>query len=264
MLVAIGSVASASSAVEVILGLGVVLIFAGTVAGAFGGRWARRRSAYGRHEMLRRSPDACSRVTEPAAGRLSCEPRGPLADVLEPELVRVKAGTLAPLAGLLERGRRFGAAEDRVACELVALPEAFWLVERNVLVDGSRIPFLVMGATGVFVICASDGAWTLEDLRVMSVLGVEIRRRLPGYDGEPRAAMCLAFDETKPRAWFGGEDFRGHGGWVLGVNWLRTWIFGFGWAHGLRNGDIRRLDEAAGPFWDRRSTARLPVVPNLG
>jgi hypothetical protein len=69
------------------------------------------------------------------------------------------------------KGRRLGAAEARIAWELAALPEGFWLVERDVRVDGRRIPFVVIGATGVFLICASYGAWTLDDLHVMSELG---------------------------------------------------------------------------------------------
>ena len=87
---------------------------------------------------------------------------------------------------------------------------------------------------------------------------------MPGYDGEPHAAVCLAFDEMKPRTWFGGEEVRGHGGWVLGVDWLQRWIFGFGPQHGLRNGDVRALDEASGPIWDGRSTAHLPTTQNFG
>jgi hypothetical protein len=49
-----------------------------------------------------------------------------------------------------------------------------------------------------------------------------------------------------------------------GSDWLKKWMFSFGPEHGLRNGDVRRLHEAAGPFWDRRSTARLPATRNLG
>ena len=116
----------------------------------------------------------------------------------------------------------------------------------------------------MFLICASDGAWTLDDLQVMSELGDQVDGRMPGYDGEPHAAVCLAFDAMKPRTWFGGEELRGHGGWVLGVDWLQRWIFGFGPEYGLCNGDVRALDEASGPFWDRRSTARLPTAQNYG
>ena len=202
------------------------------------------------------------RQTSKAIWRPNLASRSPEAP--EPELARLRPETLAPLARALDKGRRLGAAEARIAGELAALPEGFWLVERNVGVDGRRIPFLVIGATGVFLICASDGAWTLDDLHVMSELGDQVGKRMPGYDGEPHAAVCLAFDEMKPRTWFGGEELRGHGGWVLGVDWLQRWIFGFGPEYGLRNGDVRALDEASGPFWDRRSTARLPTIQNFG
>ena len=151
-----------------------------------------------------------------------------------------------------------------MAVELAALPEGFWLVERNVQLGVRRIPFLVMGATGVFAICPTDGAWTLHDLHVLSELADRVRRQLPGYEGLVHAAVCLAFDEMKPRSWFGGEGERGRGGWVLGLDWLRSWMINFVPQHGLRDGDIRHLDEASGPFWDRRSTARLPGIRNLG
>ena len=75
--------------------------------------------------------------------------------------------------------------------------------------------------------------------------------------------MCLAFDEMRPRAWYGGDQLRGHG-WVLGVDWLLPWITGFPPDDGLGASDIRRLDAASGPFWERRSTARLPATPNHG
>jgi len=68
----------------------------------------------------------------------------------------------------------------------------------------------------------------------------------------------------KPRAWFGGEPQRGRGGWVLGAARLQAWMFGFGPEHGMRNGDVRQLDEASGPFWNRRSSARLPATRSFG
>jgi hypothetical protein len=182
----------------------------------------------------------------------------------ESELTRLRSGTIAPLGRVLERSRRLREAEERVARELGSLPDGLWLVERYVLVGPRRVPFLVAGATGVFVICASDGAWTLHDLDALSRLAREVQQQLPGYDGAVHAAVCLAFDAMAPRTWFGGEEQRGRGGWVLGVDRLQQWIVSFGPKHGLPAGDIRRLDEASGPIWDRRSTARLPLHQNFG
>lgn len=259
-------IAGADAPVDVILGLAVLLVFAGVVVRAFA-RWHPRVRASTQADGERPASGSAVGATQLPASHeadLAFEVCALVDESPEPELARLQPETLAPLARALDKGRRLGAAEARIVGELAALPEGFWLVERNVRVDDRRIPFLVIGATGVFLICASDGAWTLDDLHVMSELGDEMGRRLPGYDGEPHAAVCLAFDAMQPRAWFGGEELRGHGGLVLGVDWLQRWIFGFGPEYGLRNGDIRRLDEASGPFWDRRSTARLPAGPKFG
>ena len=99
---------------------------------------------------------------------------------------------------------------------------------------------------------------------MLSELGEHVRRQLPGYDGPVHAAVCMAFDQMKPRAWYGGHDEHGRGGWVLGLDWLHSWMLSFGPDHGFHDGDISRLDEASGPFWDRRSTARLPTTRNIG
>jgi hypothetical protein len=267
MLATAEPITGADAPLDVILGLGVSLAFVGIVVRAVAGHSPIRRH---RHDQPDPEPGA-PRVATRVAGRpvlhaedVACRWSEAAAETPEPELARLRPETLAPLARVLDTSRRLTAAEDRVAGELGALPRGFWLVERGVLIDGRRVPFLVMGATGVFVVCASDGAWTLHDLHVMSELGEQVHRRLPGYDGQPHAAVCLAFDAMKPREWFGGERLRGRGGWVLGADWLQRWIFAFGPEHGLRNGDIRHLDEASGPIWERRSTARLPISANHG
>ena len=178
--------------------------------------------------------------------------------VAESELTRLSRASLERLGSILDESRRLHAAENRVAEELAALPDTSWLVERDVQIGVRRIPFLVIGATGMFAIGPTDGAWNLRDLRVLSELGEHVRRQLPGYDAPVHAAACLAFDQMKPRAWYGGQDEHGRGGWVLGLDWLHSWMLSFGPDHGIHAGEIRRLDEASGPFWDRRSTARLP------
>ena len=107
------------------------------------------------------------------------------------------------------------------------------MVERYVLVGTQRVPFVLLGPGGVFTLCATDGAWTLYDLEVLSRLGDELRDRLPGYRGRVEAVVCLAFDHAEPRAWYGGADRGGRGGWVLGVDQLLPWLYGWGPEHGL-------------------------------
>jgi hypothetical protein len=190
---------TANAPVDVILGLIVLLVFAGVVVRAFA-RWHLRVRACLQADGERPGSGPAMRATQSLASRepdVTTEVCARVAEAPEPELVP-RPDTLAPLARALDRGRRLSAAEARIAGELTALPEGSWLVERNVRVDGRLIPFLVIGATGVFLICASDGAWTLDDLHVMSELGDNVGQGLPSYVGEPRIAVCLAFDDMKP------------------------------------------------------------------
>jgi hypothetical protein len=186
------------------------------------------------------------------------------AHIPEPEMRRLSSASLAPLGRMLERSRRLRAAEDRVAAELAHLPEGFWLIERYVLVASQRVPFVVAGATGVFVICPTDGACGLEDLEAVARLGTVVGLRLPADSCSVRAGVCLAFDEMQPRTWFGGAQQRGAGAWMFGLGSLRAWLFSFGPDRGLLNGDVRRLHEAASPIWSRRAVTRLPSKPQLG
>jgi hypothetical protein len=295
VLVASASIAGPDRAIDVFLGAAVLLLFTGALLHAVTSRCgpgaARSPFHAGRSALWRRmhrratarpgfgSADGRSaraagnarpaRPPAPAPGvapSARARPRSPddstarSADTTvssskdatpESELPRLRSATIAPLGGVLERSRRLREAEERVARELIRLPDGLWLVERYVLVGPRR--------TGVFVICASDGAWTLHDLDALSRLAHKVHQQLPSYDGTVHAAVCLAFDAMTPRTWFGGEEQRGRGGWVLGVDRVQQWIVSFGPEHGLPAGDIRRLDEASGPIWDRRSTARLPL-----
>ena len=113
-------------------------------------------------------------------------------------------GAIDRLADVLDRSRRLIAAEERVARELACA--GGWVVERYVLVGTRRVPFVLLGPGGVFTLCATDGAWTLYDLEVLSRVGDELRDRLPGYRGRVEAVVCLAFDQAEPRAWYGGAD----------------------------------------------------------
>jgi hypothetical protein len=171
-------------------------------------------------------------------------------------------GAVEDLTDVLDRSRRLVAAEERVARELACADG--WVVERYVLVGTRRVPFVLVGPSGVFALCATDGAWTLYDLEVLSRLGDELRDRLPGYRGRVEAVVCLAFDHAEPRAWYGGADRGGRGGWVLGVDQLLRWLSGWGPEHGLAAVDVSRIAVEAGPHWRRRSTARLPVRPGAG
>jgi hypothetical protein len=200
-----------------------------------------------------RHPDGSAAEDSPASCVASSDVRG-----------RQPAALVAidRFADVLDRSRRLVAAEERVARELTRADG--WVVERYVLVGLHRVPFVLIGPSGIFALCATDGAWTLYDLEVLSSLGDELRDRLPGYRGRVEAVVCLAYDRANPRAWYGGPDRGGRGGWVVGINQLLPWLHGWGAELGLAPGDVSRIAVEAGPHWQRRSTPRLPASGNAG
>jgi hypothetical protein len=237
-----------------ILGIAVMLVFAVVVVRAFLRRTRPSlRFRRDRRPVSQQAPAAPELAEQPQAVRAS-----------EVEKPRLAPETVESFAHTVEYTRRLRAAEARVNAELSALASDAWFVEQYVLVDAHRVPFVVAGPTGVFVLCATDGGWGPSDLYVLSGLAETLQEQLPGYDGRVEVVMCLAFDEMRPRAWYGGERYKGRGGWVLGNDSLVDWLRNFDTGYGLSRADIDRLQQGAGPFWDRRSTARLPTTPNFG
>jgi hypothetical protein len=253
---AIETIADSDGALATILGIAVTLVFAGVVVRAI----VRRVRPSLRSRRDRRSvPEQVPAAPEPTPAE---QPTA--AHASEGEKPRLTPETIEPFAHTVEYTRRLRAAEARVNAELRRLPSDSWFIEQYVLVDAYRVPFVVAGPTGVFVLCATDGGWEPSDLYVLSGLAKTVQEQLPGYDGRVEVVMCLAFDEMKPRAWYGGERYKGRGGWVLGIDRLLDWLLNVDTGCGLSRADVHRLQHSAGPFWDRRATARLPSTPNFG
>jgi hypothetical protein len=176
---------------------------------------------------------------------------------------RYSPKTLEPLAHSLDTSHRLQIAEARVAETLAALPSDQWLLEPYALIAGHRIPFLVLGETGVFVICALTGPAAWDELRLPAQVAEEhVMPQLPGYTGAIRVGLCraLAPPGIEPRWWCRpGEP----GAWVMGLDWLLPWIKHFDRDHGLSVTDLNRLRELASP--KPGPVARTPdVVPDLG
>ena len=176
---------------------------------------------------------------------------------------RCSPETLKPLAQSLDTSHRLAISEARVAATLATLPSDRWLLERYALIAGHRIPFLVLGETGVFVICALTGPPAWDELRLPAQVAEQhVKPTLPGYTGPMRAGLCraLAPPGIEPRWWCrSGEP----GAWVMGLEWLIPWIEHFGPGHGLGVSDLKRLRELANP--KPGPLARVPdVVPDLG
>ncbi len=176
---------------------------------------------------------------------------------------RFSPETLEPLARSLDTSHRLAIAEARVAETLGTLPFDRWLLERYALIAGHRIPFLVLGETGVFVICALTGPPAWDELRLPAQVAEQhIMPALPGYTGPMRVGLCraLATSAIEPRWWCRpGEP----GAWMMGLESLIAWIEHFGPDHGLGISDLKRLRELATP--KPGPIARAPdVVPDLG
>ena len=120
---------------------------------------------------------------------------------------RLEPATLDALGDVIGEARRRRVAGERIQRELVPVLEAGWLVERDIAIGGGgRIPWLVMGASGVFALEACDGCWTLERLAALAVRVDALGAALAGYDGPLVGAVVLAFDESAPRRWYGGAS----------------------------------------------------------
>ena len=152
--------------------------------------------------------------------------------------------------------------EERVAATLHALPRDRWLVERYVIVDGYRIPFVVFGECGIFVILAVSRRPQWSDTAYAHDLAGFLKGRLTDYGGPVTPGICGVFETgMKPRFW---QRTEAHGGsWIMGLDWLIAWMEHFGHEHGLGVKDIERLDQLAGPHWSRPVKPGPPPVPDL-
>ena len=149
----------------------------------------------------------------------------------------------------MDNASRLAASEARVAPVLDSLPVDRWLVERYVLIGGHRVPFLILGETGVFVLWAIPGLPQWRELSFFDSIARHVESALPGYAGEVQPGVCrVSKPDMKPRWWCRpGEP----GVWAMGRDWLIPWLEHFGPEHGLGVKDLERLRELAGPRWGR-------------
>jgi hypothetical protein len=136
------------------------------------------------------------------------------------------------------------AAEERLGVVLASLPEDRWFVNRYVLVNQSRIPFLLVGETGVFAMWGGVPVW--RDMGELNAVATNVRGLLPGWAGTVHAGICRAMEPTiEPRWWCrSGEP---GGAWVMGLDWVIPWLKHFGTQHGFGTTDIQRLRAMARP-----------------
>ena len=175
---------------------------------------------------------------------------------------RYSRETFELLAQNVDQSRRLALTEARVHEILSTLPRDRWLVERYVLRAGHRIPFLILGETGVFTLWTLFGPPQWGDLPLVSEVAEQIKDRLPGYPGPVHAGMCRALEPAiAPRWWYRAETQAGC--WVMGLDWVIRWLEHFGNDHGLGVADIERFNALSGPHWGRPTAPVPPGIPDL-
>jgi hypothetical protein len=250
-----------------VLGLALIAAYIGALVWLHVHRRRRRQARRAAGNPVPSLPPAAAQARPELPGPA---PAGALADravapapTAPPERPRRLAETtLQPLADRLECSRRVAVAETRVGDALERLPRERWLVERYVAVVGQRVPFVVLGETGVFALWALDQTPLWDDLPLVNRAAAALQALLPGYAGEVHVGLCRAFDPVVPRWWYAIES--GSGAWLLGVNWLEHWLEHFGDAGGLADGDVAWTASQAEPRWRARRPGSLPTTPNLG
>lgn len=170
--------------------------------------------------------------------------------------------TFELLAQNVDQSRRLAFTEARVDEVLAALPRGRWLVERYVLRAGHRIPFLILGETGVFTLWTLFGPPQWSDPPFVNTVAEEVKDRLPGYSGPARAGMCRALEPGITPRWWCRTETQG-GCWVMGLDWVIPWLEHFGQEHGLGVKDIERFNALAGPHWGRPTAPVPPGIPDL-
>jgi hypothetical protein len=201
-------------------------------------------------------------VPAPTIAQRSPEPRRP--PPVQAPGRRLSDETLAPLAQRVDRSRRLVTCEARVALKLSELPRERWAVDSYVLVGGHRVPFLVLGATGVFAIWPLDGTAHPLDPEHFADAAQVIHGLLAGYAGQVHVGICRPIDPGMQPRWHLAPPARA-GAWMMGVDWLIPWMEHFGTEHGLGVDDIARYNALAGPHWNRRITGvPLPSRPSAG
>ena len=176
---------------------------------------------------------------------------------------RYSPETLELLGRHLDNSRRLAVLEDRVAPILDRLPPDRWLVDRYVLLGGHRIPFLILGETGVFALWTLGGRPEWREIPMIAETADRVKLALPGYTGDVRAGVCRALaPDVKPRWWCRAGEL---GAWVMGLNWVIPWLEHFGPEHGLGAKDVERLRQMAGPHWGHPVTENpfSPLIPEI-
>jgi len=167
---------------------------------------------------------------------------------------RAMRGVAARIAAAAGRAR----AREALRRELGELDARCWLVECDMQLGGTTIPFVLFGPYGVLVLSASE-VWTMRDVSVVRWAADDLAASLADYPHPIRSGIYVPGHEGEPRWWC---NDRGGTAWIFGDAWLPWLLAEFG-DLGFSAADIaalRALAAAAVP----PGRVRLPSHPGSG
>jgi len=174
---------------------------------------------------------------------------------LENEVSRAK---LTDLAVHLEAARRALYTRQAAVEQIYGLAGRDLMVEMDVELGGIRVPFVILGRTGVFAVLPTD-LWRFEDLACTEAIVSDLRRFVGHLGIEPQVIFYNPFGAQAERSWYDG---RGRGAWVIGCGQLSNWLAAQT-GPGVGPDEIAALREAAKPRWEPPTTviAPSPTLP---
>lgn len=112
---------------------------------------------------------------------------------------------------------------DELARELQDLDKSRWHIERDFLIGGVPIPFILFGSTGVFLLQGSRGYWTNRDIVEMSDAAAVLAAALIGYPDPVRCGIVMLEETIEHREHFAGD---GTGPcWIVAGELLVHWLY---------------------------------------
>jgi hypothetical protein len=154
------------------------------------------------------------------------------------------------------RTREVNAALDE---RLSGLRTEHWYVVRDLSICSVRIPLVLFGATGVFLLQGSRGYWTNWDIVDMVRSAETLRAALIDYPSRVHCAIVVLEDRFEHRQHFAST---GEGPcWIVCDEMVIHWLYRFS-DHGLSEADVAFLRAWAAP--SRASEPRRILLPRGG